>query len=96
MLHGVTSEPALAMPTSGRSKSASSMPTARSMERLGVRSMPAVMLRLRLFRGVLISRLQYRTGRSLIHRCGHADRRRRRLCTAARRGYAGQPANAFR
>ena len=54
MLHGVTSEPALAMPTRARSKSASSMPTARSMERLGMRSMPAVMLRLRLFNGVLM------------------------------------------
>ncbi len=52
-LQGVRFEWALATPTMGFWKSASPKPTARSMERLGARSTPSVIARLR--RGRVIS-----------------------------------------
>jgi hypothetical protein len=53
-LQGVRLLWALATPTIGFSKSASPKPTARSIDRFGARSSPAVMARLR--RSLVISR----------------------------------------
>ena len=58
MLHGVTRLQVEAMPTCGRAKSASSKPTARSIARLGERSVP------------LTTMLEYLRLRELLMRVG--------------------------